>query len=230
MTHHLSEHGLFDCYFAERNGDGLAPPAADHLADCRRCSDEYSQLAAFMDGTRATAEAEVAEVFTPDQLRLQQDQIRQRLELLGHGARVLSFPFGPDGRSTMSFEKRPDAFSPFVSRMTTRWIAAAAAAGLFIGVGAGVLFDERARSGPVTSASIAIVHPGASEKAAIAPTPTEAAPALAESEPVAADDPSSDDTLFMSELETALGRPHTPELRALDAFTPYAREITYRIR
>ncbi len=33
------------------------------------------------------------------------------------------------------------------------------------------------------------------------------------------------DDAFLSELEIALERPHTRELRAFDAFTPHVREV-----
>jgi hypothetical protein len=35
---------------------------------------------------------------------------------------------------------------------------------------------------------------------------------------------------FLSELELALERPHTPELMALDAMTPHVREVRVQLR
>jgi hypothetical protein len=43
-------------------------------------------------------------------------------------------------------------------------------------------------------------------------------------------DPITETEQFLSELEIALERPHTPELVALDAMTPHVREIRFELR
>jgi hypothetical protein len=245
---HLSEERLLECYLAERDGEGIAPPAAEHLADCRTCHVHYVQLVDFMDATWAAADAETSVVFTEDRLRLQQQEIARRLEQIGHAARVLNFPSGPDGQANavdavdVAPEKPDGPLTGIVSRVATRWVAVAAAAGLFIGVAAGVSYDQRSHPrspmGPTSPMSnVAGGAAGARPSGAPAPGRIEA--------PVSAADPASniarvdpgdivaDDTIFMSELEAALIHPRTPELMALDALTPHApqaREITYRIR
>lgn len=223
---HLQDDCLFDCYLAEQGLEPLDPPTAEHLADCALCRARYADLSSFMGGLRSESEEEIEALFRPEDLRAQQQQIAHRLDHLGHAARVISFPsHRPSGHIT----------SP-VSRVGPRWIAAAAAAGLFIGVGVGNFFPSgvrlsRARqTPPAVSARVARgSHPEAV-------TPPAAEPGVAEpvmvigvtgansvnSGPASVD--SNDE--FLSELEIVLDRPRTQELLALDDFTPRVREVT----
>lgn len=198
---HLHEDRLFECYVAERSGEAVDPPAAEHLAACKECGTRYSDLARFMDTVRAEAEAETDEIFTPEQLRLQQQQIARRVEHLGHPARVISFP----GRLVRR------TFSGGDSRVTPRWAAAAAAAGLFVGVGVGVLLDSRSHvAAPV---AMTVSHQ-VRVPAAIA--------ALGGSAPVA------DDDVFLTEIEAVVGGPRNTELLPFDTLTPRVTEISSR--
>ncbi len=199
---HLHEDRLFECYVAERSGEGVDPPAADHLAACRDCGARYGELARFMDNVRAEAEGETDEIFTTERLRLQQQQIARRIEHLGHPARVLSFPARLVRRTLSSAQ----------SRLTPRWAAAAAAAGLFVGVGVGIVFDSRARvAAPV---AMTVSHP-VRVPASIA--------AVGGGLPLVPDD----DT-FLSEIEAVVGGPHNRELLPFDALTPRVTEISSR--
>jgi hypothetical protein len=47
---------------------------------------------------------------------------------------------------------------------------------------------------------------------------------------VSVPDPPTDIEQFLSELEFALDRPHTPELVALDYMTPHVREVRVQLR
>ncbi len=69
---------------------------------------------------------------------IQQQQILHRLEHLGHAARVLSFPARLMGRRMVRT----------ASRIAPRWAIAAAAAGLFVGVGVGTLIDPERGTTP----------------------------------------------------------------------------------
>ena len=204
-AHHLQEERLFDSYLAERGGDAMDPPVAEHLADCTPCRTRYAELAAFMDALRRDGDAEADAIFTPERLRLQQQDIVRRIALVGRPARVLSFP-GRVVRRTI------DAST---SRTASRWIAAAAAAGLFVGVAVGASFQwgsqaqrrqsfladaSRARAQRIAPVAARVGGPG---------------------------DVASDDA-FLSDLEIALERPHTRELQAFDALTPHVREISDR--
>ncbi len=199
-VYHLQEERLFDSYLAERGGEAIDPPAAEHLTDCPVCATRYAELAAFMDALRRDGDAEADAIFTPERLRLQQQQILKRLALVGRPARVLSFP-GRIVRRTI------DASA---ARTAPRWVAAAAAAGLFVGVAVGAAFQW---SGQPPSRQRSVADTGRSQRLTpIATRGTGTADV-------------ADDDAFLSDLEIALDRPHTRELQAFDALTPHVREI-----
>lgn len=200
-AHHLHEDRLFECYVAERGGEGVDPPSAEHLAACTECGQRYGELARFMDTLRSEAEAETDAIFTPEQLKLQQQQIARRIEHLGHPARVISFP--------ARFVRRH--LTGGGSRITPRWAAAAAAAGLFVGVGVGVFFDSRAHTSPP-----------------IAMTATHAVRVPAGIAAVGGVTPVVDDDAFLTEVEMVGGGPHNRELLPFDALTPRITEISSR--
>ena len=186
---HLQDDRLFDCYLAQRQGEAADPPTAEHLADCDSCAARYAELVLFMDAVRAEGDAEADAAFTPERLRAQQQQIARRMEAVGRPARVLSFP----SRVVQGTIRASTLRSP-------RWTAAAAAAGLFLGIALGATYEWDSHPNPSAPAISA---------RAVAPKPDVAG-----------------DADFMSELELALDRPHTRELAAFDAFTPHFREIS----
>ena len=202
---HLQEERLFDSYLAERAGEPIDPPVAEHLADCAACGARYTELAAFMDTLRKDGEVEADAIFTPERLRIQQQQIARRIALVRRPARVLSFP----GRIV----RRTIAAS--TSRTPPRWVAAAAAAGLFVGVALGASFQWRTqlqgRQGLLSDAS----RSRAGRLGAVSTRGTGPA------------DVATDDA-FLSDLEIALERPHTRELQAFDALTPHVRGVSDR--
>jgi hypothetical protein len=198
-AHHLHDERLFDCYLTERGGDAIDPPTAEHLTDCDECSARYAELAAFMDTLRREGETEADAVFTPERLRAQQQQIARRIEQVGRPARVISFPSRIVRRTIGASQ----------SRMAPRWVAAAAAAGLFVGVALGASYEWNLRRVPAASFGARDLN------SRIAPVATRGSEAA---------DIANDDA-FLSDLELALERPHTQELQAFDAFTPHVREI-----
>jgi len=204
-VHHLTEERLFDVYLAERAAEPADPPAAEHLADCSVCNTRYSELLSLMDTVRREGDAEADAVFTPDRLRAQQQDIARRIALVGRPARVLSFPKRIVRRT----------ITASASRTAPRWIAAAAAAGLFVGVAVGASYQFRWGLTPYRSAA-PLIAGGASPRAArLTPVATRGAGQA----DIAADD------AFLSELEIALDRPRTRELLAFDDFTPHVREV-----
>jgi len=198
---HLHEDRLFDCYIAARSGESFDQPAADHLSACHDCGVRYGELSRFMDGLRAEAAAETDAIFTPERLRLQQQHIAKQIGHLGHPARVLSFPVRLVHRH----------LTRHASRIAPRWAAAAAAAGVFVGAGAGVVFDSRAR---VTPAAMTIARPARVEPQAVA---------------VSSPGPLIDDDAFLSEIDAAIGGSHNQELLPFDALTPRVQEIARRL-
>jgi hypothetical protein len=208
---HLQDDSLTECYFAERRGEALDPPAAEHLADCASCAERYVEFARFMASLSDEADAELNAWFPADRLRAQQQEIARRLDSIGRAARVISFPGRVAARRS----------HPSTARLATRWIAGAAAAGLFVGVAAGRFFDfgtrfERGLAGRHSVAQRGLRDTGGP------PLPGRLAPSpAATSASVAAEA----DDMFMSALDLALDRPHTSELVAFDALTPHVREI-----
>jgi len=209
LAHHLHDERLLDCYLAERGGEIVDPPLAEHLAECGACGTRYAELVHFMEDLREGAAAESDAVFTPDRLRAQQQKILRRIEHVGRSARVISFPAAPVRGGITSG----------TPRVATRWIAAAAAAGLFVGAAAGLFLDFTRGDRQVTQLASARTDGSA-------PRPTRLAGRTA---PVP---PSSEaaDEAFLSDLETALDRPQTRELKPFDALTPHVGLITNTIR
>jgi anti-sigma factor RsiW len=207
-AHHLQDERLFDCYVAERGGDALDPPAAEHLADCSECAARYAELVRFMDGVRAEAEAETDEIFTPERLHAQQQQVARRVAQLGRTAQIIRFP----GRLVSHMNAS-------AARGVTRWVYAAAAAGLVIGVGLGAFYDSdwrlTRRASRQSARQVSATHPIAWAPAATAGT----TPAREAS-----------DEAFLSDLEVALERPRTRELQAFDALTPHVRDAFDKVR
>ena len=214
---HLQDDQLFDCYYADRRGDTLDPPSADHLADCDACASRYTDLGTFLNTLSQEADADVSALFPTERLRDQQQEILRRLDLVGRAARVMSFPgraAGVVGHGGLIGQKPRTP----ISRLAARWIAAAAAAGLFVGVAAGTVFNfgprfELAREGRRTGAN------GAARQAISTTQPSRLSSGTVEKAVVDVDD------MFMSDLESVLDRPHTSELVAFDALTPHLREI-----
>lgn len=207
MKHHahLLEERLFDCYLAARSGEPLDPPIAEHLSDCEPCAKRFKDLAAFMDELQAAGTHEADEIFTSDRLRVQHHAVMQRLAHVGHAARIIRFP----GRRSVELVRR--SMSRSTSHGSSRWIAAAAAAGLFIGVAVGASYNY----GSTTHGQSMLVPQVAAPLTPIA--------TRGDKQPqTAADD------AFLSDLEVALERPHTRELMAFDALTPHARDVSLK--
>jgi anti-sigma factor RsiW len=200
--HHLQDERLFDCYLAVRSGDSLAPPDAEHLTDCEACGERYAELTQFMESLSVEAASEADAIFTPERLRAQQQHITRRLDHLDHPARVIMFP-------GLAASLPIGSSAP---RSARRWIAATAAAALFVGVG--VLLDrEAARAAPPQ-------HVRGIPRQAVLKAPV--------ADEVALPDAFQADEAFLSEIELAGDRPRTHELLAFDALTPHVREITLR--
>jgi hypothetical protein len=137
------------------------------------------------------ARAEADEAFPAERLAAQHSQILRRIEALERPARIIRFPK----------HTRPVIGERSGAR---RWIAAAAAAGLVVGVAAGQLLDLRDALGPRTQQHVVSTKTATRQPAGLPPQSDEA---------------------FLLDLEEAALSPRVPELAALDAFTPRLRDI-----
>lgn len=218
-TSHVQEKRLLECYLAERAQEPLDPRVAEHLADCDGCAVRYTEFTRFMDGLRTEADAETDALFTAERLQAQQHAIARRLDHVGRAARVISFPgksasgrFGAAGHDGTG------------TRMATRWVAAAAAAGLFFGAVLGASFEwdchVRSQQHRLTASLRQMAPPRARPEPRVAPVATRG------SDPATV----ADDDAFLGELEVALEHPQTRELQAFDAFTPHVLEVRNTIR
>jgi len=214
---HPHDDRLLDSYVVERHGERVDPLVAEHLADCAACAARYAEMSRFMDDLSSEAAADADAVFTPERLRAQQQQILRRIEHVGRPARVISFPrHQPLERS-----------HPAASHMPSRWIAGAAAAGLFIGVamGASIAWQHQVREqapafAAVSSRTPARLSPETPKAAGAAQVSTDAAGVT-----LAPEADHQGDDAFLSDLEVVLERTQTRELRAIDALTPHVREV-----
>lgn len=173
----------------------VEPPdraTAAHLESCARCRRQRDRLSIRLEATRVAARAAADAAFTPADLERQRQSILERIGKLGAAARVLPFPATP-----------PAASRPAPPAADRRWVLAAAAAGIILGIGVGRL-------------------PGGSAVTP-SPVPPAAAARIATVEPAA--DPRRDDRL-LSDVEELLTREIRPEFEALDGLTP----ITYEAR
>jgi hypothetical protein len=206
-THHLAEDRLFECYVASRAGEPIDPPSAEHLADCPSCAGEYSKLSAFMEQVRADGAAEADAVFTADRLRTQQQQIAKRLEHVGRAARVITFPGHSAGADLAGAR----------SRIAVKWLAAAAAAGLFLGAALGASYEWQLHAREVSRVGVSA---SATRASRLTPVATRgSSPATV-----------ADDDAFLSDLDAALERPRTRELLPFDHLTPHVRDVSRSTR
>jgi len=196
---HLSDDRLIEVCLLE------APSVAEqqHLGSCARCDARRARLQGLLDDVSVTAVAEADAAFPQERLTRQQARILAHLQHEGRPARVIAFPAGHP-HEPMASRTRP----------STRWIAAAAVAGLVIGVIAGRFGHDfpllrRPGSAPVVVSRSA----EAPELRAAGGTVTlrEVSAAISDEE-------------FLSQIEIAIDGPSTAALQPLDDLTPRAWE------
>jgi hypothetical protein len=168
-------------------------PAEDaHFARCETCASRRSRLDLLLHETFEAATAEADAIFTDDRLAAQRSRILQRIEQDGRPARVIAFP------SAGAVDLRP-----LRARPAARWIAAAAAAGLAIGLLAGHLAHD-------------LPTFGRPERTARITTPASRPAPEASVRIVNA----SNDEELLGEIERAVHGPHLVSLRPLNELTP----------
>ncbi|MGE0815177.1 MAG: hypothetical protein AB7O28_21010 [Vicinamibacterales bacterium] len=167
--------------------------AAAHLASCERCRRERSRLATRLDLLRTAAEAEADAALPATMLDRQRSAIARRIARLGSAGRVLPFPMSASPTHTVH-AAGPDA----------RWIMAAAAAGLLLGLLVG---------------RVPLGTPAATTRVAV----ERSIPARG-SAPASTAEAGHDDGL-LSDVEELLTRETRPEFGALDLLTPVSDEV-----
>ncbi len=171
-----------------------------HLQACPGCASRYETFVEQMTALRDDAVAEADDVFTPARLEAQRLQILARLEHAAHPARVIPFP--SHGSANLSI---------FTGTQVRRWIAAAAAAGLIIGVTLGRMTD------------FATPPHNESQRVTTPVVPSHPAPAARTPSEVASEEE------ILSRVEQAQGDLQVPaELEALEGITPI-RDVALRL-
>jgi hypothetical protein len=195
VKRHLDDNLLIRRYLADR---GLAALDAHdeapmrHLAHCAACEARYQALRTGFEDTREAAASDADAACAEDRLALQT------------GPKVLPFPAAA-----------PHGHGAAQPRVIRRWVAAAAVAGLLVGLGAGRLVF---RSGDAGSAAGTARRDVASTASPVRQAPTIRALHV---------EPGVTDDQFLSEIELATAAPRTRELRAIYAFTlEESRDVT----
>lgn len=211
---HLTDERLVACYFAE---DGAAAADRDHAANCEACAQRYAELTRDLERLTDAASGEADAVFTPELLAHQRNQVMRRLESHGRRADIFVFPTLRNrtvgGRTAL---RRP-----------ARWVAAAAAAGLTVGLGLGFSV-ERFRINRFQELSIPIAGRTGFRPPGTARWQAEPRFESAQADAIVGSLGSDDELL--EEIDTALVTRRAQELRALDALTPDNVNISLRRR
>ena len=129
LSPHLDDAAFADVFAARLSaGVGESDRSAErHLRTCSECRVRYEIFTAWLETVGAEARAEADEAFSAERLANQQAQVLRRIEALEHPAKVIAFP-----RFTGPVSIQPSG---------RRWIAAAAAAGLIVGIGLGQVLE-----------------------------------------------------------------------------------------
>lgn len=196
---HLRDDQMIAVFAGARSRLRHPEDAVEHLQTCIRCADRYAAVVERIADWRDDAVAEADAVFTPARLEAQRLQILDRLEHIGHPARVIQFP-GRNGRN----------LSIFTGSQVRRWIAAAAAAGLVVGVTVGRLSDYNPPRAVANRAAVQVVR-----GATIPPSGHSAVR-------------TSDEDLLLK-MDQPIYQP-VDELEALDAITPHPVSVAMTLR
>jgi hypothetical protein len=194
---HLSDDRLIEVCVLE------TPSAAEqhHLGACARCDARRVRLQSLLEDVAGASTTEADAAFPQERLARQQARILTQLLHDGRPARVIAFPAA-------------HAHEPLVSRTrpSTRWVAAAAVAGLVIGVFAGRFGHDYTFIRPPATHVVARASDDAELRAAGSTGMIrEVSAAISDEE-------------FLSQIEGAIDGPAAAALQPLDELTPRAWE------
>jgi hypothetical protein len=175
-----------------------APDAREqqHLESCPDCETRRAGIALLLSDVTVVAAAEADAAFSEDRLARQQARILHRLEHEGRPGRVIAFPAG-QGHEPAALRTRPGM----------RWVAAAAVAGLVIGLAAGHLAHDFSLTRPA---------------------PTQASLPSSEVQTLRAVSTGLSEEEFLGQLELAIEGSGGAALRPLDDLTPRVWEVAAR--
>jgi len=204
---HLDDRGLLRRYLAERGLavlDAADEPLLRHMAQCQSCEGRYQAMHATLETSRHAIVEAADEAFPPERLAQQRERILRHLDAQLNGPRILPFPAA----------SATAGLSRYRQQMVLRWVAAAAVAGLIIGLTAGRMLylgelPTPTQNAPRRAATVEVSNARS----------TPVMQAVQQRRMVSDDE-------FLSEVEMALTAPQTAELRALDAFTLASRDLT----
>jgi len=182
---HLTEQQLIEVCLGD-TPEVEHPAESEHLDRCGQCQTRHSEFVSLLTDASRAAAADTEIAFSDERLARQREVIMERVAQASAVGRVISFPAG---------QPRP---SLPASPTGSRWVAAAAAAGLVIGLLGGHLSHDLTGTSTLRSGGTAIAQ--ASQRG------------------------SAEDEL-LGQLETTLEETGPSALRPLDALTPVAWDI-----
>ena len=189
--HHLTDTELLALHFdTRRDGD-----AHDHVSACATCRSRGQAVTELLDDVTRATTTETDALFRDDLLARQHAKIMGRVAHECRSARIISFPTAP------AAPVRP-------VRGGTRWVAAAVAAGVILGIVGEHVTQRIARSGrPLRAFSAQAVQVAGESGVAVRAVST-----------------SSDDD-FYGQVELAFGSAAPAALRPLDMLTPRVSDV-----
>ena len=190
--HHLTDTELLAQHFDRRGGD-----VHEHLALCATCQERGRAITELLDDVNQATAGETDALFGPESLARQQARIMGRIAHECRSARIISFPA---------------ASPPPVrhARTGTRWVAAAVAAGVILGIVGEHMSPTASRARRIRR--------GASRRRKRR-WPRSRCGAVTDRTVSASDDE------FYGQVELAFGSSGPAALRSLDALTPRASDV-----
>src|SRR5437762_7028053 len=184
--------------------DAVSATEQQHLTACARCDARRVRLQRLLDDVSDTATAAADTAFTPERLARQQGRILAHLQHEGRPARVIAFPAGHAPHEPAVSRTRP----------ASRWIAAAAVAGLVVGAMAGRFgYDySLGRSGPARVIVARTAEQPELRVRGATGTIQEVTASISDDE-------------FLNPLEIAIDGPAGAALQPIDDLTPRAWEV-----
>lgn len=180
---------------------GAATPEPDpHLLGCGECELRRAALTEMLGQVSEAAAVEADAAFPAERLARQQTRILTRIDQEGRPGRVIAFPAGHP-QEPVAARTRPAA---------SRWVAAAAAAGLFVGLLAGHFAHDLPGGGRLAAAPQIVTN-----EAGAGVTMRAVSTTLSDDE-------------FLGQIEVAIGSGGPAALRPLDAVTPRAWDSNIR--